>query len=82
MTLRSVALLMTAAVLAHAIAVVSHAWAHLALGVNMSWLHNAFIGLVIMAAPLVAGVLVWTPYRRAGAVTLAFSMLGALVFGA
>ncbi len=34
-----------------------------------------------MAAPVVAGVLVWTRYRQAGAFILAVSMCGALVFG-
>ncbi len=80
--LRSLTLAMTATVLAHTAVVFSHAWAHQTLAINMSWLQNAFIGSVIIAAPIVAGVLVWTPYRRAGALILAVSMFGALVFGA
>lgn len=73
---------MAATVFVHAVVVLLHAWAHMTLAVNMSWLQNAFIVSVIMAAPVVAGVLVWTQYRRAGTLILAASMFGALVFGA
>lgn len=82
MTVLKVAVLTTATVLAHAVVVLLHAWAHLVLGVNMSPFQIVFIVLVIMLAPIVAAVLMWTPYRRAGALIFAVSMFGALVFGA
>ncbi len=82
MTPRNLTRLITATVLVHAVVVLLHAWAHLTLGVNMSGLQNGFIGVVIITAPIVAGVLVWTRFRSAGALTLAVSMFGALVFGA
>jgi nucleoside-diphosphate-sugar epimerase len=82
MTARDVALAVTATVVAHAGVVLLHAWAHVRLAVNLSWPQNAFIGVVIMAGPLVAGALVWTRHRWAGALTLAVSMFMALVFGA
>jgi hypothetical protein len=82
MTALKVKVLVTATVLAHAIVVLLHAWAHLTLAVNMPWLQNAFIISVIMTAPIVAGVLAWTRHRRAGIFIFAASMFGALVFGA
>lgn len=82
MTAFKVKVLVTATVLAHALVVLLHAWAHLTLAVNLSWLQNAFIVSVIITAPIVAGVLVWTQQRRTGIFIFAASMVGALVFGA
>ena len=75
------AVLITATVVVHGIAVLLHAGAHTALSVDMTWLQNAFIVLVIMATPIVAAVLAWTRYSRLAAMVLGASMLGALVFG-
>ncbi len=75
------AALMTRAVLAHAAVVLAHGWAHMRLSIGMSPGEDAFVGLVVVAAPLLAAVLVWTPRRRLGALLLAASMFGALVFG-
>lgn len=82
MTRRNLTLLITVTVLVHAVVVLWHAWAHLTLDVNMTGLQNGFIGVVIIATPILAGVLVWTRFHRAGVFMLAVSMLGALVFGA
>jgi hypothetical protein len=82
MSALKVKVLVTATVLAHAIVVLLHAWAHLTLAVSLSWLQNAFIVSVIITAPIVAGVLVWTQQRRAGMFVFAASMVGALAFGA
>ena len=81
MTFSRIAAVLTATVVVHAVVVLLHARAHQTLTINMSGLQNAFIGLVIIAAPIVAAVLVWTSYRRIGALILAVSMLGALIFG-
>ncbi len=81
MTVSRVAAVLTATVVVHAVVVLLHARAHQTLTINMSGLQNAFIGLVIIAAPIVAAVLVWTSYRRIGALILVASMFGALVFG-
>jgi len=72
----------TATVLAHTAVVVLHAWAHAKLGVDLSRFEIAFIVSVIMVAPIVAGALTWTPYRRPGAAILTVAMFGALIFGA
>ncbi|RMD61718.1 MAG: hypothetical protein D6826_09185 [Alphaproteobacteria bacterium] len=61
--------------------VLVHASAHRVFVIDMSWPQNAFIGLFVIAAPIVAGGLVWTSCRRAGAFLLAASMFAALVFG-
>ena len=71
----------TAVVAAHAVLTVVHGAAHARVGVLMSPPANAFIGIVIVAAPLVAAVLLWTRARRAGAWVLLLSMAGSLVFG-
>ncbi|GEM_PF-2383994 len=81
MTVVTAVVCITVTVGIHAVVVFWHAWAHMTLAVNMSWLQNAFIVSVIMATPVVAGVLVWAPYRRTGALALTASMFGALIFG-
>jgi len=47
----------------------------------MTPLQNLYIVVVIMVAPVIAGVLVWTAFRRAGVLLFTFAMGGALVFG-
>ena len=51
------------------------------LGVELSAPQQAFVALVIVAAPLVSLALYWTRARETAAVILAVSMLGALFFG-
>jgi hypothetical protein len=58
-----------------------HGIAHSQLGVGLSPWQHAFVGLVIVAAPLVSLVLFWTRFRRVAAMTLFLSMTGALLFG-
>ncbi len=82
MTVFKVAVLISVTALIHIIFVFLHAWAHLTLAVNMSWAQNAFIISVIMIAPIIAGVLIWTPFLRTGALIFTASMFGALIFGA
>ncbi|HJU57046.1 MAG TPA: hypothetical protein VJ715_20845 [Pyrinomonadaceae bacterium] len=69
------------AVVAHAAVVALHSTAHEILGVKATPAQLVFIVAIIMAAPLVAGLLLWRGKERAGALLLICSMLGALAFG-
>ncbi len=69
------------AVAAHAAVLVVHSTAHEILGVKATTAQLVFIVAVIIAAPLVAGLLLWKGKARAGALVLACSMAGALAFG-
>jgi hypothetical protein len=80
--MQKVRIVTTITVLVHAAVIVLHAVAHGILEVNGSWFDNAFIVLVIIVSPLVAGALIWTKHRRIGVVILGLSMLGAFVYGA
>ena len=69
-------------VLVHTGVIFFHAAAHGILEINGTWLANAFIVLVIIVAPPVAGTLIWTKHQRIGTVILGLSMLGAFMYGA
>ena len=72
----------TLVVLAHAVVVWLHGSAHTKLGVDtFAWLGKSFIYVVIIAAPMVAMVLLWTQWQRIGVWLLLGSMLGSLLFG-
>jgi len=71
----------TAIVLVHLVVATLHGGAHDSLGVGLSPWQNAFVWIVIVAAPLVAAAASWTRYRRPAALLLGISMLGALLFG-
>ncbi|HVO27630.1 MAG TPA: hypothetical protein VMW56_28815 [Candidatus Margulisiibacteriota bacterium] len=79
---RSVAIAGTTAVLVHGVIAVLHGAAHTDLGIQMTAAENAFINVVIVAAPVVAAMALWTRFMRAGAILLAVSMAGSLLFGA
>jgi hypothetical protein len=49
--------------------------------VGLSPAQQAFVAAVISAAPVAAAVLLWTRWRRTGAVLLSGSMAGSLAFG-
>lgn len=70
-----------AIIIAHAAVVAMHAAAHQILGVEASPIQLVFIVTVIMLAPLVAGLLLWKKVRTIGALLLACSMAGSLIFG-
>ena len=72
----------TIAVLAHLAVNLLHGRAHGALGVGLSAWQNIYVIVVILIAPLVAMVLLWTRYARPGLWLLVVSMAGSLVFGA
>jgi hypothetical protein len=79
---RTLAVAGTLAVVTHAVIAGLHGAAHNDLGIQMSAAENAFIDVVIVAAPLLAAIALWTRFAYAGAILLAASMLGSLVFGA
>ena len=64
----------------HAIVAAAHGAAHSTLNIVMNGWQNAYIFVVIVLAPLVAGYLIWKQ-ARGGYLILFLSMLGALVFG-
>lgn len=72
----------TMAVLAHLIVVVLHGSAHTELRVELNAWQNIYVMTVILSAPLVAVVILWTRYHRLGMLLLLVSMAGSLVFGA
>jgi hypothetical protein len=74
--------LATLAVVSHGAVVWFHKAAHKDLGVGLDYAwERIFVDVVILGAPVVALVLIWTPLKRCGYLTLALSMAGALVFG-
>jgi hypothetical protein len=71
----------TLVVVVHAIVVIAHGVAHYDLGVGLNRFQTAYVAVVIVAAPIVAGGLLWTRRARFGLILLALSMAAALVFG-
>ena len=72
----------TGIIVFHAFVVVLHGFAHVKIPVPISQLQSLFIVSVIVLAPLLAMVLLWMQFRRAGGLLLFLAMAGALVFGA
>jgi hypothetical protein len=64
----------------HVIVTTAHGAAHSTLKILMNGWQNAYILVVIVLLPLVAGFLIWKR-ARGGYLILFLSMLGALVFG-
>jgi hypothetical protein len=65
----------------HAVVTAAHGAAHSTLKILMNSWQNAYIFIVIVLLPLVAGYLIWKR-ARGGYLILFLSMLGALLFGA
>ena len=72
----------TAVVLSHLAVNLLHGRAHTELGVGLTSWQQFYVVVVILMAPLVALLLLWTKYSRAGLWLLLASMLGSLIFGA
>ena len=70
-----------AVVLAHAALIVPHGLAHAAEQAYLPAAANAFVAIVIVAAPLAALGLLWRRQRWLGGLLLLSAMLGALLFG-
>ena len=74
-------LLSTVSVLAHLVVSMVHGRAHEGLAVGLSSWQNMYVLIVIVIAPLIAMVLIWTRLARPGLVLLVISMAGSLTFG-
>jgi hypothetical protein len=70
-----------AIVVAHLAVNLFHGWAHERLAIEISPAEKVFVVVVILVAPIIAGVLLLLRARRMGAWLLAVSMAGALAFG-
>lgn len=68
-------------VLAHFIVVIFHGSAHTNLKIGLATWQTIFLFIVIVLAPMVAAILIWTRLSRVGFGLLAASMTGALLFG-
>ena len=78
---RSIVLLSTVSVLAHLVVSIVHGRSHESLGVGLNSWQNTYVLTVIVIAPLIAMVLIWTRYARTGLLLLVVSMAGSLIFG-
>jgi hypothetical protein len=75
-------IVITALVAIHLAASLWHGSAHTQLGIALPPEKTAFVFVVILIAPIVAAVLVWTRYVSIGLWMFGLAMLGALLFGA
>ena len=71
----------TALVAVHLIATLWHGDAHTILAIDLPTHKDLFVYVVILAGPIAGAILTWTRYSTLGAAVVAFSMVGALVFG-
>ncbi len=74
-------LLSTLAVLAHLVVSIVHGQAHDRLAVGLSNWQNLYVLIVVVIAPLIAMVLIWTRLAHIGLLLLVISMAGSLIFG-
>ena len=74
-------IVITAAVIVHLVASVWHGSAHTPLGIELSTQQTLFVYLVIIIAPVIAGILVWTRCASIGLWVFFLAMLGSLLFG-
>ena len=72
----------TLAVLAHLVVNLLHGRAHESLGVGLNTFQNVYVITVILIAPLIAMLLLWTRHARTGLLLLVISMASSLIFGA
>ena len=82
MSKRQLRIVSTLVVLAHLGVSMVHGRAHESLGVGLSSWQNMYVIIVILIAPLIAMLLIWTRLARLGLILLVASMAGALIFGA
>ena len=71
----------TIIVLLHGLINIFHGLAHFENGIWLSLFGNAYVTIVILLAPLLAILLLYTRWQRPGAWLLTLSMLGSLIFG-
>ena len=78
---RTIVLLSTVSVVVHLVVSLVHGRAHEGLAVGLSNWQNIYVFTVILIAPLIAMLMIWTRLARAGLVLLVISMAGSLIFG-
>lgn len=71
-----------AIVVTHLALSIAHGLAHRHLETVLNVAQAIFVGIVVVAAPLWAGYLIWKNRGRLGGAVLAISMAGAMAFGA
>jgi hypothetical protein len=71
----------TAVVLVNLLINLVHGAAHGKLHIDLSAGDTVFVAVVILAGPLLAAVLLWTPWPRLGLALLALTMAGSLLLG-
>jgi len=71
----------TAIVVMHLLANGLHGLAHIEIPVALSLLQGSFVAIVIFLIPILAAVLLWTPFYRIGSWLLLSSITGSLLFG-
>ena len=74
-------IVITAAVVVHLIASLWHGSAHTQLGIELSTQQTLFVYVVIIIAPVIAGISVWTRYVSIGLWLFFLAMLGSFLFG-
>jgi len=72
----------TVVVLSHLVVNLLHGRAHTELDVGLTSWQQFYVVVVILVSPLIALLLVWAKYSRAGLWLLLASMFGSLIFGA
>lgn len=75
-------IVITGLVAIHLVASLWHGNAHTQLAIDLPPEKTLFVYIVIIIAPIVAAVLVWTRYITIGLLVFFLSMLGAVLFGA
>ena len=74
--------IITGIVTIHLVATLWHGSAHSQLAIGLPPEKNAFVFVVILIAPIVSAVLIWTRYFRIALLLFFLSMIGAFLFGA
>jgi len=70
-----------ALILIHLVISIVHGTAHQGAGVALTTFGNIYVLVIITLAPLVAAALLFTRMQKTGALLLALSMFGSLIFG-
>ena len=65
----------------HLIATLWHGDAHCTLGIQLSIFQTLYVYVVILGAPIVGVILIWSRFMLVGIGLFAIAMTGALVFG-
>ncbi len=79
--MKSIPVFGTLVVVAHLLVNAAHGLAHNKMEIGLSDAQALFVGLVILVAPILAAILLWTRLRRAAGGLLLLSMAGAFLFG-